>query len=171
MNKDKRQENIWSAVLIILTLIFGLLLGFFYDKTEAQTTNEIVYIEVPIQDTTQCYLNRSDSIIIMATAISIIETKCQDLTSKNGLFVGYLQMSSGLVDKANKILGRKQFTYNDRHDWSSCVAMFAVLMDDMNPTLDIDRTIDIWNRYCHSVYRKQVKTYYKFLLDVAEKMM
>lgn len=117
-------------------------------------------------NTDKSVLTRGDSILAMAMALTLQETKCHNIASKNGQFCGYLQMSEILVREANKILGKNMFTYNDRYDWNSCVAMFTILMEDKNPDLDLDRTIEIWNKYCPNAYKNQVKIYYEFLLMI-----
>ena len=112
-------------------------------------------------------LTHNDSLTMMAVAFAIQETKCQNISSPDGKYVGYLQMSEILVRETNNILGKKLYSYDDRRDWNCCLAMFATIMDSKNPQLDIDAAIDIWNKNCPHLYRKQVKIYYGFMLEIA----
>lgn len=170
---DRANEIIWkwkrrfiitfSSAIYLVAMV--CLLCFRLEKAQNQSKQEpIVQQEYIYED-----ISRSDSICLMATAFAIIESKCQDVTSPDNKYVGYLQMSEILVREVNNILKEQgsdvRFTYDDRHDWQCNLTMFSIVMEKHNPTLDIDRAVDIWNKRCHHVYRNQVKIYYQFLVD------
>lgn len=111
------------------------------------------------------HLSHQDSIILMASAFAMQETKCHNVDSPDGKYCGYLQMSEIIVREANRLVGKDIYTYDDRYDWDKCVEMFSIIMDNKNPSLDVDIAIDIWNEKCPKLYRNQVKTYYNFLLN------
>ena len=157
---------VFGVICVVLLFVVGILFGTLKDTIAKgkEYQRELVRMTDTIS-TLGNGLSRSDTIIIMATAFAMQETKCHNIDSPDGKYVGYLQMSEIAVREVNRILGEDMFTYEDRHNWECCVAMFGVIMEDKNPTLDIDKAIDIWNKRCPKVYRNQVKTYYKFLLE------
>lgn len=169
--KEETKKHLKSGVAVVTFMVLytaAIVLGVKADEKKNNTSAHVgALIEEPsfVEDYEIPSLSREDSLILMATSLAIIETKCQNLTSSCGRFVGYLQMSSYWVDFCNKQIGHKMFNYKDRGDWNCCVAMFNIIMDTLNPQLDMDRTIDIWNKYCPKSYRRQAKIYYEFLLQ------
>lgn len=168
---EETKSHLKSGVAVVTFLalytaviILGVKVDEKQDKIEQLTETTITEPSVPEEYITPS-LSREDSITLMATSLAIIESKCQNVTSSCGQFVGYLQMHSWLVDFCNRQINHQAFTYKDREDWNCCLAMFTIIMDTLNPELDIDRTIDIWNKYCPKAYRRQVKIYYEFLLQ------
>ena len=152
-----------------LVIILALLICIFYktSKSKQSTQEEIEIIEDTISDTLS--ISREDTLIAMAKALAIQETKCHNIVSADGRYAGYLQISESMVKEANNILGYECYHTNDyiddRMDWYGSLAIMTTIMDKHNPELDIDRAINIWNKYCPTTYRKQVKTYYEFLLN------
>src|SRR5574344_834118 len=58
-------------------------------------------------------------------AIAMVESQGQPRqVSKNGLYVGYLQISEILVRECNRIVGYKKYTYADRYDKQKSIDMF-----------------------------------------------
>lgn len=165
INKWERRF-IMACVAILYLLTSCIIYCAAYNKLRQQLIKQepIIQQEYIYED-----ISRSDSLCLMATAFAIIESKCQDVTSPDNKYVGYLQMSEILVREVNNILKEQgsdvRFTYDDRHDWQCNLTMFSIIMEKHNPTLDIDKAIDIWNKNCHHVYRNQVKIYYQFLID------
>jgi len=154
-------NNLFQVIIVLLLIINICITAKILNKEDiiAEEIEEVEEVAEPI-------LSREDTIVAMSVAFAIQETKCQDLTSSDGKYVGYLQMSEILIREVNNILGKKIFSYNDRHDWNCCIAMFSIIMDDKNPELDINKAIDIWNKYCPAVYRKSVIIYYEFMLKI-----
>ena len=172
--KDNADKIIlkWQSIsvgLFVGCILFFMLYTISFFKYKALEKSVITEESIVVTDTICQDISRSDSLCLMAIAFSIQETKCQDLTSSDGKYVGYLQMSEILVREVNNILKAQnsnvRFNYNDRHDWQSNLSMFAIIMEKHNPTLDIDRAVDIWNKKCFNIYRNQVKIYYQFLID------
>lgn len=79
-------------------------------------------------------------------AIEQVESKGQDrLVSRNGLYVGCLQIAPILVRQVNIILGQKKFTNNDRYSKEKSYEMFIVFQEHFNPGGDPEFAIRLWN--------------------------
>lgn len=74
--------------------------------------------------------------------------------------VGLLQIRPIMVKQANQIVGEDIYTLSDRHDSLTSIAIFHTVMSELNPTLDVDRAIDIWNPNASREYRNLVKSVY-----------
>ena len=59
-----------------------------------------------------------------------------NLDAKSGEHVGYIQARQQYIDDANRILGRNEFTAEDRHDITRCKEMFNVIQGHYNPECD-----------------------------------
>lgn len=124
----------------------------------------------PLNDTVTLVIpRRYDSIDAMAEAFAIQESrKTESAVSPCGKYVGALQIGKSMVAEANRLCGVDMFWANDewddRKDWQGSLAIFTVIMDYRNPTLDIDKAVDIWNPNCPIIYRDNVKYYYDSIL-------
>ena len=79
-------------------------------------------------------------------AIAMVESECQpNRVSKNGLYVGYLQISEILVRECNRIVGYKKYTYADRYDKQKSIDMFIDYQEHYNPDGNMERAIRLWN--------------------------
>lgn len=74
--------------------------------------------------------------------------------SKNGKWVGYLQISKGMVDECNKILKEKRFNYNDRLNKDKSIEMFIIFQEQHNPEHNIVKALRMWNEGVSVKYRK-----------------
>lgn len=78
-------------------------------------------------------------------AISAVESNHNPkAVSKNGKFVGILQISKGLVDDCNRIIGEKKYTYKCRYDKNKSVEMFNIIQSYYNPSKDMVFAIRMW---------------------------
>lgn len=75
--------------------------------------------------------------------------------------VGLLQIRPIMVRQANMIVGEDIYTLSDRHDSLTSIAIFHTVMSELNPELDVDRAIDIWNPNASTEYRNLVKSMVK----------
>ena len=75
--------------------------------------------------------------------------------------VGLLQIRPIMIRQANQIVGEDIYTLSDRHDSIMSIAIFHTVMSELNPTLDIDRAIEIWNPNATQSYRNLIKAIYK----------
>ena len=79
-------------------------------------------------------------------AIAMVESQGQpNVVSKNGLYVGYLQISEILVRECNRIVGYKKYTYADRYDKQKSIDMFIDYQEHYNPDGNMERAIRLWN--------------------------
>ncbi len=79
-------------------------------------------------------------------AIAMVESECQpNKVSRNGLYVGYLQISEILVRECNRIVGYKKYTYADRYDKQKSIAMFIDFQEHYNSDGNMERAIRLWN--------------------------
>ncbi len=78
-------------------------------------------------------------------AIAQVESEGHpELVSKNGLYVGYLQISKVLVRQVNQILGTKAYTYNDRYDKQKSIEMFIIFQEHYNKEGNMEMAIRLW---------------------------
>lgn len=79
-------------------------------------------------------------------AIAMVESQGQpNVVSKNGLYVGYLQISEILVRECNRIVGYQKYTYADRYDKQKSINMFIDYQEYYNPDGNMERAIRLWN--------------------------
>lgn len=78
------------------------------------------------------------------------------VVSKNGKYVGYLQISKVVVDDCNRIIGTRKFNYGHRYDKEKSIEMFLIIQNYYNPSRDITKAIRIWNE--GPDYNKKFKT-------------
>lgn len=79
-------------------------------------------------------------------SIAMVESECQPhRVSKNGLYVGYLQISEILVRECNRIVGYKKYTYADRYSKQKSAEMFIDYQEYYNPDGNMERAIRLWN--------------------------
>jgi hypothetical protein len=78
-------------------------------------------------------------------AIAQVESEGRpDLVSRNGLYVGYLQISKILVRQCNQILGTQAYTYNDRYDKQKSIEMFIIYQEHFNKEGNMEKAIRLW---------------------------
>jgi len=108
---------------------------------------------------------RIDTIFAMADAFAMQESRmAEDAVSPCGKYVGCLQISEIMVREANRVLGEELYSYSDRYDAGCSYGMFKAVMEHHNPTLNIDKAVDIWNGEAPEAYRENVKNYYATVL-------
>lgn len=106
-----------------------------------------------------------DTIFAMADAFAMQESRmAEDAVSPCGKYVGCLQISEIMVREANRVLGEELYTYDDRYDAGYSYGMFKAVMEYHNPTLNIDKAVDIWNEKASKSYRENVSNYYTTIL-------
>jgi hypothetical protein len=74
--------------------------------------------------------------------------------------VGLLQIRPIMIRQANLIVGEDLYELSDRHDSLVSIAIFHTVMSELNPTLDVDKAIDIWNPNASREYRNCIKSVY-----------
>lgn len=74
--------------------------------------------------------------------------------------VGLLQIRPIMVRQANQIVGEELYELSDREDSLVSLGIFHTVMSELNPELDVDKAIDIWNPNASIEYRNLVKAIY-----------
>ena len=81
-------------------------------------------------------------------AISYVESK-HNPKARNGIYVGILQISPGMVKECNKILKQnnesKQYSLNDRYNPQKSKEMFVIFQKKYNPSRNIEKGVRMWN--------------------------
>ena len=128
-------------------------------ETEKEATTDTFPLEIRAKE-------RIDTIFAMADAFSMQESRMTEYAvSPCGKYVGCLQISEIMVREANRVLGEELYSYSDRYDAGCSYGMFKAVMEYHNPTLNIDKAVDIWNQKAPKSYRKNVKNYYITILE------
>ena len=104
----------------------------------------------------------ADTLWAMAEAFAWVESKGDHMAyNEKEDAVGLLQIRPIMVREANRLLGEEAFTLADRWEPLESIDIFCTVMEHLNPTLDIDKAIDIWNPRCPTAYRLAVKAEYQ----------
>ena len=94
-------------------------------------------------------------------SIAEIESKGNpDAVSPRGTYVGYLQISRGLVDACNKIAGEQRYNYQDRYDKDKSIEMFLLMQERYNPENDMILAIRMWKEGTSAANKSRTKTAY-----------
>ena len=153
-NKQSNGLMAFSVILALTATIFLALPRETVVEVKPPQLDTIIYDSIP-------QMSREDTINAMALAFAQQESQFNHTAvSPCGKWVGCLQLSEIMVREANRIVGFDCFNYNDRYDRQGSYAIFKIVQQHHNPNLEIDRAIDIWNRYCPLEYRNNVKKYF-----------
>ena len=101
-------------------------------------------------------------------AIAMVESQGHPkAVSKNGLYVGYLQISEILVRECNRIAGYKKYTYADRYDKQKSINMFIDYQEFHNKTGNMEKAIRLWNSGDVNCMMRKARTegYYKEVMS------
>lgn len=79
-------------------------------------------------------------------AIELVESEGKaNAVSRDGRYVGCLQISQILVRECNQILGYKKFTYDDRYNREKSHELFIIYQEHFNREGNMERAIRLWN--------------------------
>lgn len=101
-------------------------------------------------------------------AIAQVESERNpNAVSRNGCYVGYLQISKILVNECNAIAGYKKYTYDDRKDRQKSIDMFIDFMEKHNPGGNMERAIRLWNSGDRNCMSRKARTegYYRRVMS------
>ena len=101
-------------------------------------------------------------------AIAMVESEGNPKRgSRNGLYVGYLQISEILVRECNRIAGYKKYTYADRYDKQKSINMFIDYQEFHNKTGNMEKAIRLWNSGDVNCMMRKARTegYYKKVMS------
>lgn len=157
-----------KCIVKLVAPIAAIFAIWLFKVSEQQTTIEYdsIYADTVCTDTIELTrLTCEDTLFAMAEAFANVESRYNPkAVSPCGKYVGYLQIGRICVDEANRILGEKRYVYDDRYEREHSLAIFNIVQQHHNPTLDIDRAVDIWNKRCQKAYRDSVKAHYSYNL-------
>ena len=101
-------------------------------------------------------------------AIAMVESEGNPKrVSRNGLYVGYLQISEILVRECNRIAVYKKYTYADRYDKQKSINMFIDYQEFHNKTGNMEKAIRLWNSGDVNCMMRKARTegYYKKVMS------
>ena len=101
-------------------------------------------------------------------AIAMVESEGNPKrVSRNGLYVGYLQISEILVRECNRMAGYKKYTYADRYDKQKSINMFIDYQEFHNKTGNMEKAIRLWNSGDVNCMMRKARTegYYKKVMS------
>jgi len=103
-------------------------------------------------------------------AIEQVESRGKsNLVSRDGRFVGCLQMSEICVRQCNQILGYKKYSSKDRYNRAKSHEMFIVFQEYFNPKGDVEFAIRLWNSGDIRCMERKAKTE-RYYQSVSAKM-
>src|SRR5574344_1245169 len=104
-------------------------------------------------------------IFMLAVAMEESRWSC---AARNGDAIGFLQITPICVEEDNRILGKEQFTLEDRWSKERSVEIWHVIQNHHNPDHDHDKALDIWNPNHPDSYKDGVQLYYNQLTSQKE---
>ena len=96
----------------------------------------------------------------------------EDAVSRNGRYVGCLQISEILVRQCNLIVGYDKFTYEDRFDREKSHEMFIVYQEYYNKDGNMELAIRLWNSGDLQCMKRKYRTegYYRRVMNQYRQM-
>ena len=125
-----------------------------------------VSMTMTAQSKSQADLQKKWGAVIEAIAMVECEGNPKRV-SRNGLYVGYLQISEILVRECNRIAGYKKYTYADRYDKQKSINMFIDYQEFHNKTGNMEKAIRLWNSGDVNCMMRKARTegYYKKVMS------
>ena len=96
----------------------------------------------------------------------------EDAVSRNGRYVGCLQISEILVRQCNLIVGYDKYTYDDRLDREKSHEMFIVYQEYYNKDGNMELAIRLWNSGDLQCMKRKARTegYYRRVMNQYRQM-
>jgi hypothetical protein len=168
----KRKMKTILVILICITAFFllphilSLLIPEVRTKPETISASSGASFDEVEDILTQC-IKDSVEWQIFTIAVAMQESRCS-ATARNGDAIGFLQITPICVEEANRILGKEQFTLEDRWSKERSVEIWHVIQNHHNPDHDHDKALDIWNPNHPDSYKDGVQLYYNQLTSQKE---
>ena len=126
------------------------------DKSDKSETSD------PSPDTTIDLTDEWEACYRLAHAFAVVESNDNPKAiNRKENAVGLLQIRPIMVRQANQIVGEDLYELSDREDSLVSLGIFHTIMSELNPELDVDKAIDIWNPNATQSYRNLIKAIYK----------
>lgn len=115
----------------------------------------------PSPDTTIDLTDEWEACYRLAHAFAVVESNDNPKAiNRKENAVGLLQIRPIMIRQANQIVGEDIYELSDREDSLVSLGIFHTVMSELNPELDVDKAIDIWNPNASTEYRNLVKSVY-----------
>ena len=125
------------------------------DKSDKSETSD------PSPDTTIDLQDEWEACYRLAHAFAVVESNDNPkAVNHRENAVGLLQIRPIMIRQANQIVGEDLYELSDREDSLVSLGIFHTVMSELNPSLDIDRAIEIWNPNASQSYRNLIKAIY-----------
>lgn len=126
----------------------------------------------PSPDTTINIVDEWEVCYKLAHAFAVVESNDNPhAVNHRENAVGLLQIRPIMVEQANMIVGEDIYELTDREDSLVSLGIFHTIMSELNPTLDVNKAIDIWNPNASTEYRNFIKSVYYELTRRLEKAL
>ncbi len=104
----------------------------------------LVTLSAAAQDNATVDLQKKWSPVMLA--IEQVESEGRaNIVSRDGRYVGCLQIAPILVRQCNIILGYDKFTLKDRYSKERSHEMFIIFQEHFNPEGNMEKAIRLWN--------------------------
>lgn len=131
------------------------------DLSEMSDKSDKSYSSDPSPDTSINIIEEWEACCRLAHAFAMVESNDNPRAiNHRENAVGLLQILPIMIRQANMIVGEELYELSDRHDSLVSIAIFHTVMSELNPTLDVDKAIDIWNPNATQSYRNLIKAIY-----------
>lgn len=131
------------------------------DPSEMSDKSDKSYSSDPSPDTTINIVEEWEACCRLAHAFAMVESNDNPKAiNHRENAVGLLQIRPIMIRQANMIVGEELYELSDRHDSLVSIAIFHTVMSELNPELDVDKAIDIWNPNASKEYRNCIKSVY-----------
>jgi hypothetical protein len=158
-----------------LMYIFGGVLGFFIGFFVIPKDNGISkYIQdEPTIDSCVSVVHESpetkqfpDSLMTLVDAMIQVESSGNHCAyNKREDAVGCLQIRPIMVREVNRLLGREEYTMNDRWDYTKSLEMFLVVVEHHHPDGSFEGIARCWNGGPNGMRMESTKTYWEKVLS------
>jgi hypothetical protein len=157
------KKNVPLTILVIVVIILGI---YSYPESNSQ---QPAPLESGIDLSTSSEVSEThDTNIIdleaewaalsrLAHAFALVESNDNpNAVNRKENAVGLLQIRPCMIAEANRIVGENIYTLSDRWDSITSIAIFHSVMMAKNPSLDVDKAIEIWNPNATPTYRHSI---------------
>lgn len=98
-------------------------------------------------------------------ALAWVESRHDSLAVGCTNDVGYLQITPAIIAEANRILGYKAYTLEDRVSKVKSLEIFKIIQDHYNPEHDMHFALKLWNPKAPVSYHRQVMAEFNQLIN------
>ncbi len=156
----------YLKLILIAVILFLLILNYFQQCEITEDSNEVKKI---ITDLIVSNENDLDVQIrewhTFISALIEVESMGKDSAVGKNNDVGVLQITPIYVEEANRILGERKYTLDDRLDRYKSIEMFTVINEKHNPEKSLIKALKLHNPNAGNEYKEKVFMRYYELLN------